>query len=238
MSTVIVGTDKSAVPQDYAELFRLYYDFVVRLVSIKGIDDANKEDVASDLLVRFIQRRSLEKFDPSLTFMRDGELRPANFRTYLSAFVESYVRGYRDRQQKNKTRESLILDVPVESPNNGGRVSWVELNAFEYGKSLPSHEDDVVSLVVQENMVASLRAYLATIPKRSAGDQCDLVALLDAIVAQIRATGEYSVEALREKFGVSSTSMHNWVWWMKELLCEATGHPVPPKRPRRRKSQR
>ncbi len=237
MSSVLNGTDTVAVPADYSELFQNYYGFVVRLVSIKGIDDANKEDVASDLLLRFLQRRSLEKFDPTLIFERDGELRPANFKTYLSAFVESYVRGYRDRQQKNRQREALLLDVTVESSDNGGRVSWVELNAQEYGQSQASHEDDVLSMVVQENMVRSLRAHLATVPRRNATDRCDLVALLDAIVVQIRASGDYSVEKLREQFGVSSTSMHNWVWWMKELLCEATGHPVPPKRPRRRKSQ-
>lgn len=226
------GVDYLSAPTDYAELFRIYYPYVVNLVHKHGIDENMKEDVASDILARFFERGFLEKFDPTLTFEYRGTQRPARFRSFLSKFVLIYVRGHHDRQQRIAGREIQICDLPL---TNGGAAHtgatterWVDV----YGETADSHEEDVLDIVMENDLVRGLRNFLADVPRRSDHDRCDLVELFDAVVAQVRDRGEYDIKQLSTSFGVSYTAMHTWVWWLKANLAEAMGRPVPPKRAR------
>lgn len=223
------GVDYKSAPKNYAELFQIYYVYVVRLVHKHGIDDNHKEDVASEILTRFFERGFLEKFDPTLTFTYKGEERPARFRSFLSKFVLRYVRGHCDKQRRLASREWQICDMLLDSDYVGGAgVSWVD----KYGEPEPSPEEGVLDAVMEIDLVRGLSAYLAQVPRRSAYDNCDLVALFDAIVDQVRDRGEYDIYQLSQRFGVSYTAMHTWVWWLKENLAAATGRPVPAKRAR------
>lgn len=236
-----------SAPATYADFFRIYYPYTVNFVAQLGIDDNNKEDVAAEICTRFIERGSLEKFDPEMNFYYRDELRPARFRSYYSRSIEMYARGMRDKQQKLARRELQICDVtqtPTDRPGSnavdvqsGGKSSQAS-----YGELLAQphqdHADGVLDAMTEEAEAVAVRRRLAEIPPRSAHDRCDLVAVYDAVRVQVLTYGEYDINQLREHFGVSSTAMHSWMWWLKANLAAIYGLPVPAKRPRRsRRSQ-
>lgn len=228
VSIATSGVDYLSAPKDYAELFRIYYVYVVRLVHKHGIDENQKEDVASEILTRFYERGFLEKFDPTLTFVYKGQQRPARFRSFLSKFVLTYVRGHYDKQKRVANREWQVCDLLLTGDSSDAGVRWVDI----YGESEPSHEDNVLDGVMESDFVRGLRNYLADLPPRSDYDRCDLVELFDTMVDQVRDRGEYNVYELAARFGVSYTAMHQWVWRLRAHLADATGRPLPPKRPR------
>lgn len=226
MTTAVSGVDYKSAPANYDELFRVYYKFVVNLVGTFGIDDNNKEDVASDILTTFLKRDFLDKFNPDLVFQYKGEARPARFKSFLSRFVAIYVRGYYDKQKRLASREVQICDL---SMGDAGSTTWAEV----YGETMSGPEDDVLEILMEQDIADGLRCYLADQPRRSAADTCDLVALFDAVREQALAKGHVDIAALKDMFGVSSTAMHTWVWLLKDHLATALGRPKPTKRPRR-----
>lgn len=236
MTAAVSGVDYMSAPKDYAELFRTYYPYVVNLVNKFGITDDNKEDVASEILTRFMERGFLEKFDPALRFEYNGEWRPARFKSFLSKFVLTYVQGFYDKQKRILVREVQICDMYLTGDERAGAgVRWVEV----YGEVAQSHEDEILDALVEQELADGLRRYLADVPRRSSNDRCDLVALFDEVRAQCLQRGSYDITTLKASFEVSSTAMHTWMWWLKANMCEALGLPLPPKRPRttRPKSQ-
>lgn len=222
--------DYRSAPQNYAQVFQIYYRYIVNLVHQHGITDDNKEDVASDILTRFQERDSLAGYDPNLMFEYQGEMRPARFKNYITKFALKYVRGHLDRQRKLTRREIQICDMPVTGPSRSGAEaqSWADA----YATPTESHEESVIDMVMEETLWLGLRGYLATVPRRSAFDRCDLVALFDVYRRQIREQGFSNIKTLSVEFGVSSTAMHGWVWWMRENIADYLGEPVPPRRPR------
>lgn len=232
MTATATDVDYVSAPKNYADLFEQYYAYVVNLCARFGIDDNNKEDVASEILLRFMERGSLEKFNADLRFEYCGEWRPARFRSYLSRAVEMYTRGHRDKLNKLRRREVQICDLPVRQGAAGakeaGGDSWADL----YGQPHQDHAEEVLNMINEESEAAGVRAVLARIPPRSSTDRCDLVAVYDAARAQILATGHYDIKKLKDIFGISSTAMHSWMWWLKENLAHIQGLPVPPRRPR------
>jgi hypothetical protein len=225
-----------SAPENYAEIFKLYYPYIVNLCSRFGIDDNNKEDVASEIFLRFMERGSLEKFDPELSFEYRGRLRPARFKNYLSRAVDMYSRGHRDKLAKLARRELQICDVDysINAKDGSGYQSsadssWVEV----FGESHDDHADRILDMMGEESEAAGIRVLLAKVKPRSAHDRCDLVALFDAVRIQVLTFGEYDIAILKDHFGVSTTAMHTWVWWLKANLADIYGMPVPAKRPRR-----
>jgi DNA-directed RNA polymerase specialized sigma24 family protein len=238
VTAIASDVDFVSAPKNYAAVFEQYYPYVVNLCGTFGIDDNNKEDVAQEILLKFIKRNSLEKFDPDRTFEYRGTMRPARFKNYLSRAVDYYCRGYRDRQKKLARREVLICDTtpkPSQRMENinptaiSSQASWSSV----FGEVVPDHADGVNDMIDEAAEANGIRAILAEVPRRSAHDRCDLVALYDAVRAQILAYGEYDIPSLREKFGVSTTAMHGWMWWLKEVLADIYGLPMPTRRPHR-----
>ncbi len=196
--------DYSAAPSSYDELFRNYYTFVVALVGKHGISVDNREDVANEILLRFYERDFLNEFNPALTFEVNGRIVKARFKSFLSAFVVNYVRSHRDRQNLRAKREPLNLDAG--DPN----TTWDS-----------EHYEDDYSGLYEEELVLKIREHLKTVPRKSRQDQCDLVALFDAVVQQVRVNGKYSVKELQARFGVSPTAIHTWLGWMRLNIAEA-----------------
>lgn len=236
MSTVVnEAADSGRVPRDYAELYAKYHTFVRRRVIARGIEEQNADDVTSELLLRFMERGSLEKYDPEKRFPTAGRMRTASFETYLGGHVDITVQGHRDKQNKQRTREPLVCDLILNA--NGGTATWAQVYEERFGVSQSGHEEDVLAMVVTEGLVGQMREYLATIPPRNAYDKCDLVAVLDGVVQQILHLGYVDFEVLAEQLGVSATSVNKYYWRMRELLCQATGRPIPRKRPRAKKNE-
>lgn len=230
MENALSGVDFVSAPKDYADLFRIYYPYVVALVRKNGIDESRKEDVASEILLRFMERGFLDKFDPDLKFEYEGRVRPARFKTFLSYFVIYYVRGHRDRQHRLANKEMLVLDRSAAGSQDP-HSAFNEMFIVE--STIASHEDDVLDLLHGETLVADIRTYLKTVPPRCKYDQCDLVELFDAVVEQIRTKEDVVVRELRERFGVSATGMNGWMWWLRANIAEYLGIPLPAKRTRR-----
>lgn len=235
--------DYVSAPKDYDDLFRTYYEYVVNLCGQFGIDENNREDAASEILTRFMERESLEKFDPELTFDYRGELRPARFKSYLSRAVDMYSRGIRDKQQKLARRERQICDTtPVAESlrssftylSTANQASWAEV----FGVPVQDHADGVHDVIDWETEAHAIKRMLRTVPRRNSHDRCDLPELFDAVCAQVLAYGEYDIAILKDKFGVSTTAMHSWMWWLKENIAHFYGREVPPKRPRRSRHER
>lgn len=246
MATTDSDVDYMSAPANYADFFKIYYPYTVNFLAKLGIDDNNKEDVAAEILLRFMERNSLEKFDADLNFYYRDQLRPARFRSYYSRSVEMYARGMRDKQKKQARREWQICDVHYDGANGGSNIDTGGSNsksavgnwADTFGPAHEDHSDGVLDAMTEEAEAEGVRRALAMIPARSAHDRCDLVAVYDALRVQVLAFGEYDINRLREHFGVSSTAMHSWIWWLKENLAAIYGLPVPAKRPRRtRRSQ-
>ncbi len=225
MTTVNRGEDYVSAPKDYAELFRIYYPYVVSLVRRCGIADSAKEDVASDILLRFYERDFLNAFNPHLVFHFNGRPHPARFKSFLSHFVFLYARGHQDRLRRLSTREPLVCDRLVGSGN--GWVTWAEV----YGPLLDGPETGTFDSQAEADLVARLRSYLLTVAPEP--DEIDLVALFDAVVVQIRACGHWSVPALRRLFGdASASAVYGRLWRLRTLLAEAEHRPVPARRAR------
>lgn len=203
--------DYAAAPTSYEELFRTYYSFVVGLVGKQGISPDNREDVASEILLRFYERDFLNEFNPDLTFEVNGKTVKARFKSFLSAFVVNYVRSHRDRQNLRAKREPLIVDHPAAP----GREDYTPSVSDEL------HYEDDYSALYEQELVDKLRAYLVTVPRKSRQDQCDLPKLFDAIVDQVRANGKYSVKDLQKIFGVSPTAIHSWLGWLRQNITKA-----------------
>jgi hypothetical protein len=233
--------DYVSAPANYADFFTMYWDYTINLLRQFGIGENDLEDSACEIMLRFMERGSLAKFDPDLCFYYKGEMRPARFRSYYSRAVEMYSRGLRDKQKKLSHREFQICDIHFTAGNHssnnidvqGGGKSSVANWAETYGEANPDHSDEVLDMMVEESEADAVRRMLAQVPPRNAQDRCDLVALYDAVRVQILTYGEYDIGRLRERFGVSSTALHSWMWFLKQNLAVIYGKPVPPKRPRR-----
>ncbi len=235
----VANTDLVSAPHSYEDMHRTYFPYIVSLCSVNGIDENNKEDVASEIFLRLMERRFLDQFDPTLVFEYQGQKRPARFKSFLSSVVVTYVRGHYDKQMRLKRREPQLIDTPNRPAGNadpgglpGDGRPWIEVHGPEH----PDHADAVLDKILEEDNADAVRAFLADIPPRSSHDRCDLVALYTAVREQILEFGVYDIKKLTELFAISSTAMHTWMWWLKANLAELYDLPLPPKRPRNLKA--
>jgi DNA-directed RNA polymerase specialized sigma24 family protein len=199
------GEDFVSAPAGYAELHAQYYSFVCGLVRKLGII-RDVEDVASEILLRFYERDMLAEFDPDMVIEHGKDRRPARFKSFLSGFVAVYVQHHRDRQNSLAKREPLKCNQPVGESG----AEWIEIHGG-------SHVDDMADLEERE-LVADMRQHIVTVPRRSRADVCDLPALFDAVVLQVRTTGVINTKELQVQFGVSNTAIHSWLKHMREQL--------------------
>ncbi len=219
------GADTISAPADYAALYTQYWDYVLSLVRRFGFEENRREDVAAEILLRFYERDFLTVFDPTLVFEYQGQQRPARFKSFLTKFVLTYLRGIKDKQRRQATREKLICDTVIGHQED---TSWIDV----FGETCPGADEIALGRIEEEDLVAELREYIKRVPRRSDYDTCDLLALYDAVIAQVREHGVWNVTELRAQFQVSSTAMHSWLWWLRENLAAALDRPVPAKRPR------
>lgn len=234
MKTKAHGTDRKFVPVDYADLFRVYYPYVIHLVKATGIPISSVEDVACDIMVKLYEKDYLHMFDPTKVFVYDGVEYPARFQYFLTKIVTLYLRGFYEREMRRNWREPIWCDMPVDTRHNCVRnplirFTWGEIN----GASVASHEDEILEMVYENNLIADIRAYIETIPSGSS-DRCDLdlLRLFDELIAQIRQKGKWSLTELCTKFSISGTAMNRWVWRLRQIIADYLGGTLPARRVR------
>lgn len=234
MATIVDGADLKSAPRDYATFFTLYYSEIVQKVGALGIHENHREDVASEIIAAFIRTDVIAQFQPDYECQYQGQARAANFRTFVGNKVELYVRGHRDRLNKIRRREVQICDLQMGEETTHGfnphmpGVRWIDLRS----NSDKDEVEDVIDWIAEEQDAHYVRAWLAEQPKRSRSDMFNLVEVYDAVRAQLREIGEYDVDALKDRFDISTTTMHSWLWTLKAYLAQFYGRPCPPKRPR------
>lgn len=94
-------------PGDYSELFEAYFPMMRGIVAKSGIAPYDVEDVAMDILARFIEKDGLNYFDPNRP---QGK---SKFKSMLGGFTATYVMQYRDKQMTRHRREPWRLDLPI-----------------------------------------------------------------------------------------------------------------------------
>jgi hypothetical protein len=215
--------DWVSAPADYADLHQRYFRFVVNLVRRAGIPSNSCEDVASAIMLRFMEKDYLGMFDPTLVFEYGGTARPARFKQFLQRIVLYYVRGMRDKERTRAEREPLLCDQRV---GENQEDTWLEV----YGGVEDSFEGRLTDDVAEDDVIETLRHYLGAVPRRSRFDTCCLLTLFDAVVEQVHVNGEININQLARDFETSVATMHANVWWLRENLAAALNRPVPPKR--------
>lgn len=207
--TTPARTRTDVVPTSFEELYRHYFTYVVKYVIALGIDPQNAEDVAQTVLTKFFEKDALSDYDPDKYIETHGRTRKAMFGTFLSGFVRLYVMHYRDRQWVLQKREGTSLDTTLTSNEaNGVPIGGVEGARYDWAG--PSHTEEYEDLHFIE-LVTGIRSHLASVPARNAQDQCNMVDFFNAVLQQTYDHGKIDTAALVEQFGVSKTSIQNWL---------------------------
>lgn len=195
------------VPTDYSDLFQHYYVYVHKLVRRAGIHPQNSEDVTMSILTTFLQKDVLSDFDAQ----------KGAFRTFLTGFVFVYVRHYRTTQDKLKVREMRSTDQIIDQPGRASDevVTWIDV----YG---PIHQDDYQDLLDDEYLT-DIRKKLSTASSGRKDSQLELTDFFDAVVEQADRLGKISTTELMEKFGVTRTTVHNWLVRLRSEVGRAVG---------------
>lgn len=224
--------DPYAAPKDYEALWTDYYDRARKMCVKLGIRPSEADDATCEILCRFMERDFLPKFDPTVTRRHRGVVYRTSFAKWFDTFVETYVRGIRDKHRRLATREKLICDA---STPVGGEL-WVEVHG-------PKTIDDPTETLWASEVVARVREELALIPPRDANDPRDLVRVFDMTMEQVscgvtekarREDGKWVVEPceptsvwrpdrklIAAAFDVSDSAVGSWLADLKLCVAEA-----------------
>lgn len=175
---------QDGVPESYDELFAAYTGYVKGLVAKLGVR-AN-EDIAHEVLIRFMERDFLAVYDPTVT----SRGKPTNFKAFLRAFVERYCRHHREMEGVRAHREPVICDKPIGS----GAQTFVMVAA-------PPHVDDPDASAHEAATIRLIRETLAEVPPHGARN---LLRLFDLALPQLR-EGKLDRAKLSKEYGVSTT---------------------------------
>jgi hypothetical protein len=186
----------SVTPSSYEELFELYWDYTVQLVQKFGINATNAEDAASTILVKFIDRDFLAKYDPEHQTAIDGngKKKRTTFQGFLSGFISLYVRQEKDKQWTKARKEPRSTNQPVGEDN----TPWIEV----YGPTSAGIDD--YTSVNLDLAVAEAQTKLDQLPIRG---QRDLALVFRAVVKQIREDGKVDRKAIAAMLNVSPTAV-------------------------------
>ncbi len=226
------GADYVSAPRDIADLFRIYQPYIIALARKFGIEESRVEDVASEILLRLMEKDVIGSFDPTRVFDYEGQRRPARFKSYLTKIVMQYLKGHRDKQYRQRNREPLLCDAPVarnkDALNGAAPSTWIEMN----GPTTEGPEEVYGRAVDAADTLAILRAHMKTVPPRNRYDGCDLPVFFELILSQIAEHGTWSPEEIRAHFKISTTAAHSWNWRTREQAALALGLKPPVKRAR------
>lgn len=192
-STSPVPAAAYVAPASYEDLYRDYIGTIRKTVAKAGIDPDNVDDVATEIVVKFITTDGLAKYSPEY-----GN-RKVRFSTYLIGGVLTYVRHHRTVQQRNARREGTPLAPQHDAsakPEEGHR--WVEVMAD-----------------------GEHRAILNVVSGVSVGRDVTGVQFARDIVEHVQTYGRIRRDLLAEKYGVSEAAVGYWVLKCRKALVTA-----------------
>lgn len=197
-------SDKYHVPDNYAQVFKSYFEFVCSLVIKYGIEEQSAEDVASSILLKFIERDSLTHFDPTMEFTHGAKTYKARFKTYLASFVRIYVQHYRTKQGKVYRREPLTCDAPTADGS-----AWIDV----FGPTCDGGLDEAERTLMVTSVLESARLRLS--------DDPDMATFFEAVQGQVISLGTFRIARLQKELGVSRAVVKSRLDQMRSALAEA-----------------
>ncbi len=228
----ITPTHPYHAPGSYEELFVIYRDRMRKWVIRLGVHDEHADDAVSDIMLSLFARDHLAKYDPEHRTAHGDQLVRTRFTSWLYSNVEKYCRGFRDKARKRREREVLWHQEPGDEYLPRARAGGHHVTEPGYHETVAPPDDDVLDRVDFEIYGHGNATYTAAQPRRSSSDLLDPLAVFYALKQPILTTGERDIGALRDHFGVSTTAMHTFMWWLRGLVADYYGDTLPAKRPR------
>lgn len=188
------------VPNTEAEVFEQYYPHVKFLVSKAGIRKDYVDDYAMVLITKFMERGMLKKYDPTHLTEVDGVNRTTNFKTFLSGFVNAYLRSFAKRDAINASRSFYSSDMQMGENKDIPLLDYL-------GMSVPENTEDIEVAELIQTVRDSL--------KKSGSQNMSL--FFEMVLLQVEEHGKVDVGELSEMFEVTRSSIYNWI---KKLRVE------------------
>lgn len=186
------------VPSTEAEVFEQYYPHVKFLVSKAGIRKDYVDDYAMILITKFMERGMLRKYDPEHLSEVDGIKRTANFKTFLSGFVNAYLRSFAKRDAINAGRSFYSSDMLVGENKDIPLLDYLGMSV----------SDDTQDIEVAE--------LIQTVRNRLKFHE-NLSLFFEMVLLQVEEHGKVEVGELSEMFEVTRSTIYNWI---KKLRVE------------------
>lgn len=207
---------ETGCPEDYAELFDAYFPMMVGVVSRSGIQALDVEDVAMDILARFIEKDGISYYDPERLHdvgespdLPGARYRKAKFKGMLRGFTATYVMQYRDKQMIRHRREPWRLEKPVGYEHSSREVTWLEATMGE--TTVEPTLDSEVSLCI----VQALQKARESLINKGKRDYC---AFIDLCVQHGLLDGKLDRRAIAVALGVSTSTVTAMLKDLREIL--------------------
>lgn len=183
----------TSVPNSEAEVFEQYFPHVKFLVARAGIRPDYVEDYAMNLMIKFLEKGILNQYNPDRETVVEGVKRTASFKTYLSGFVNSYLRHFKERDNIHKDRSRISTDMNVSLGDN-------EVPLLDYfGVFVSDNTDRIEAREIIEHV------------KMSVSEHPRLSLFFDFVILQVIEHGKIDVAELSELFDVTKSTIHNWL---------------------------
>lgn len=130
-------TSRTGAPEDYGQLYVHYFGMMRSIVRKSGINHEDVEDVASEILLKFMEKDALTWFDPDRVIdagesprTKGPRYREARFSNLLRSFTQLYCRQYLDKQHNFARREPEFakLDAVVGGEEGSQPTTWGEVH--------------------------------------------------------------------------------------------------------------
>jgi hypothetical protein len=176
----------TGLPDDYSELFEQYYPMMYGIVAKSGINRFDVEDVAMDILARFIDKGGLAYFNPAHP--------KAKFKGMLRGFTSTYVLQYRDKQMIRHRREPWRNETPI-----GSETTWGEVNF--------RNDFWVDACDVSQSIIDALKQARSILESKNQGKR-DYGKFLDLCLMHGFLNGELDRTAIREALGIGGSTLN------------------------------
>lgn len=200
-----------SVPRTNAEVFETYYNHVKFLIRKYGFHEELVEDMAGILMLKFVEKDVLADYDPERLSTNN---KTANFKTFLSGFVMSYLYHYMSREIRRRDIEAFSTDYSY-TLEDGDMDLWMD--------HLPEGQVDDEYDYQTLDLIIDIRNYLKDNPKVM-GKKHEPVTLehfFSSVMRQVDEQGQVNSKELQEEFGVSKTTISNWMRTLREHVGTA-----------------
>lgn len=204
---------ETGCPDDYSELFQTYFPMMRQIVYRSGIAQEDVQDVAMDILARFIEKDGIAYYDPHRLHdvgenpdIAGARYRKAKFKGMLRGFTATYVMQYRDKQMVRHRREPWRLDKNL---SEDGDMTWADSEAY----SMDGVADVEVSVVV----VSAIKRSREILVERSTKKR-DYGRFIDLAVANGLLDYKLDRKALQASLGISASTLTQMLNELRDIM--------------------